>query len=93
MRIFRKNTTFASLNLELNHLKKKSRKNSWKNSGLKRLGHLSEIKTFRALPSYEWSLRMFDRFNRHRFQSLKLSKLIAYMGLHGWLKFCIRLPE
>ena len=37
-------------------------------------------------------LRMFDRFNQHRFQSPKLSKLIAEMALHGWLKLWIWLP-
>ena len=37
-------------------------------------------------------LRMFDRFNHHWFQSLKLLKLIADMILHGWLKFWARLP-
>jgi len=32
-------------------------------------------------------------FNRHRFQSLKLPKLVADMILHGWLKSWTRLPE
>ena len=39
-------------------------------------------------------LRMYDWFNRHRFQSLKLSTLIiADMALYGWLNFRNRLPE
>jgi len=29
-------------------------------------------------------LRMFDRFNRHRCQSFKLTKLLSDMILHGW---------
>jgi len=36
---------------------------------------------------------MFDRFNRHWLQSLKLLKRIADMVLHGWLQFWTRLPE
>jgi len=50
------------------------------------------------IPPFKFSdclvhVRMFDRFNRHRFYTLKLSKLIAVMVLHGWLKFWNRLPE
>jgi len=36
---------------------------------------------------------MFGRFNRHRFQSLKLPELEADMVLHGWFKFWAQLPE
>jgi len=45
---------------------------------------------------FEWQqnkaphLRMFDRFNRHQFRVLKLSKLLADMVLYGWLKFWTR---
>jgi len=38
-------------------------------------------------------LRMFDRFNRHRFKTLKLSELVADMVLHDRLKFWTRLPK
>jgi len=43
--------------------------------------------TFLATFKDVWSL------NRHRFQSLKLSKLVADIILHGELKFWTRLPE
>jgi len=37
--------------------------------------------------NFQIEISLFDRFNRHRFQLLKFSKLIADMALHGWLKF------
>jgi len=37
-------------------------------------------------------LKMFDRFNYQRYQSLKLSKLTADMVLHGWINIWTQLP-